>query len=142
MILMWLWWLFYGSDMVIANALSIGSSIGLSERIMGLAVVAIGTSLPELVTTIVAVRKWQCALWLGNIVGSNIFNIWLIGWVTAIIHPIVFSSQTYEDLCVLILATVLFVVMAYVQPRYKVTLLQWVLMIVVYVSYIAYTIFF
>ncbi len=141
MILAWLLWLFYGSEMVIASALNIGSVFWIPERIMGLVVVAIGTSLPELVTTIVAVRKWQCALWIGNIVGSNIFNIWLIGWLTAIIHPITFSSQVYTDLWFLFLATILFILLAYMQPRYKITLLQWVLLIVCYISYVAYSMF-
>ncbi len=140
MILVWLLWLFYGSDMVIVNVLSMGAAFWISERIMGLVVVAIGTSLPELVTTIIAVRKWQCALGIGNVVGSNIFNIGLIGWLTAIVHPVVFSPQTYRDLRALLLFTVLFIGLSYIQPRYKITPLQWVLLIIVYIMYIAYSI--
>lgn len=137
---LWLLWLFYGSDMVITNALLIGSKLWISERIMGLVVVAIGTSLPELVTTVVAVRKWQCSLWIGNIIGSNIFNIWLIGWLTAIIHPITFSPGAYVDLLVLLSATLLFICLAYLQPRYKITRLQWCLLIVCYILYVTYSI--
>lgn len=74
----------------------------MSERVIGLTVVAIGTSLPELVTSLVAARKGQNDIAVGNIVGSNIFNIfWVLG-VSALIHPIQIQSAAFLDIFVCI----------------------------------------
>lgn len=141
MTILWILWLCYGSHLVTQNALAIGTMIWASERIMGLVVVAIWTSLPELVTTIVAVRKWSCNLWIGNIIGSNIFNIWLIGWLTAIIHPIAFSWPSNNDIVFLILTTLVFIISMHISQRHNITRIQGWILIIVYFLCTIYTIF-
>ena len=143
LILMIVWWLLVmilGSSMVVDNAVIIAQKIWLSERIIWLTVVAIGTSLPELITALMAVRKWEWEIGVGNIVGSNILNIGIIGWLTAILHPITFLRPNYFDLFVFLWATVLVLVLLFVGRRYKITRLQWGLFLLLYAVYIGYVV--
>ena len=80
--------LYFGSDWFIEGASEIATTLGISQRIIGLTVLAIGTSLPELFTSIIAARKGETDLALGNLLGSNIFNILLIVGITSIVHPL------------------------------------------------------
>ena len=98
----------FGSDMVVNNATSIATKIGLSERIIALTIIAFGTSLPELVTTIVSSKKGEQDLLLGNIVGSNIFNICVVlGIPVAIFGSITPGSFQLMDIYMLILSALL-----------------------------------
>jgi len=100
----------YGGQMVVDNATTIALSLGLSQNFIGLTIVAIGTSLPELVTSIVATRKGESGLALGNAVGSNIFNILFILGVSAVVSPLTVISETVIDSIILIgVALLLFV---------------------------------
>jgi cation:H+ antiporter len=80
--------LYFGSNWFIDGASNLASELGISERVIGLTVLAIGTSLPELVTSIIAARKGETELALGNLLGSNIFNVLLILGITSIIRPL------------------------------------------------------
>ncbi len=80
--------LYFGSDWFIEGASDIATTLGISQRIIGLTVLAIGTSLPELFTSIIAARKGETDLALGNLLGSNIFNILSIIGITSIVHPL------------------------------------------------------
>lgn len=92
-----------GSDMVVNNAQSIATALGVSERVIALTVIAFGTSLPELVTSIVSARKGETELLLGNILGSNIFNICIVlGVPTVIYGSVIPQSFNYIDLVALI----------------------------------------
>lgn len=93
-----------GSDFVVTGAKEIAEIIGLSDRIIGLTIVAIGTSLPELVTCLAAALKGKADLAIGNIVGSNIFNIQFILGTASIITPIPFENKFFADVAVCILA--------------------------------------
>lgn len=87
----------YGSDLAVDGATAIAKAIGISDRIIGLTIVAIGTSLPELVTSVTAARKGKADLAIGNIVGSNIFNILFVAGLTAVITPVVFAPNFLID---------------------------------------------
>ncbi|MDN3688041.1 calcium/sodium antiporter [Cyclobacterium jeungdonense] len=85
--------LYFGSDLVVGNATSIAQALGVSERIIGVTIIAIGTSLPELVTSVLAALKKETAMALGNILGSNIMNVFSIIGFTAILKPIAVTSN-------------------------------------------------
>ncbi|OIO53050.1 sodium:proton exchanger [Candidatus Peregrinibacteria bacterium CG1_02_54_53] len=96
-----------GGKLTVDSAVTIARSLGLSEALIGLTVVAIGTSLPELATSAVAAFKKKVDIAVGNIVGSNIFNIFLVLGVSATIRPLPFSPASNADLMMVIIATVL-----------------------------------
>ena len=85
--------LYLGSDLFVSNAIFIARSIGISEFIIGVTIVAFGTSLPELVTSLVAILRNQNSISIGNLIGSNIFNVFAVLGITSIIKPLV--SETY-----------------------------------------------
>lgn len=96
-----------GSDFIVTGASNIASAIGLSDRIIGLTIVAFGTSLPELVTCVTAAFKGKADLAIGNIVGSNIFNILFVLGTTALITPVEFETRFLTDTAICILAVIL-----------------------------------
>ncbi|WP_394272566.1 calcium/sodium antiporter [Butyricicoccus sp.] len=96
-----------GSDFAVDGATGIARMIGLSERFIGLTIVALGTSLPELVTSVTAARRGNAGIAIGNIVGSNLFNILFVAGTTALITPVVFESAFVIDSLVAIAAGVL-----------------------------------
>lgn len=91
-----------GANMAVTGAVAIAHSLGLSEALIGLTIVAFGTSLPELVTSLVAVFKKEEDIAVGNIVGSNIFNILFVMGLSGILHPITTGGEIYFDLFVMI----------------------------------------
>lgn len=96
-----------GSDVTVDAANSIATIFGMSERLIGLTIVAFGTSLPELVTSVIAARKGKADIAVGNIVGSNIFNILFVVGTTALIIPVPFAAEFLIDGIIAILAGVL-----------------------------------
>jgi cation:H+ antiporter len=96
--------LIVGSNVFVDQASQLALSMGISEGVVGLTVVAGGTSLPELATTVVAARKGQSALAIGNVIGSNVFNILLILGLTATIHPLQIEGITTIDMAVMLLS--------------------------------------
>jgi cation:H+ antiporter len=84
--------LYLGSDWFISGAMSIANSIGISERIIGITVVSIGTSIPELATSMVAIFNKEKGISLGNLLGSNIFNVFAVLGITSIITPLTVSD--------------------------------------------------
>ena len=99
-----------GSDLVVDGATEIAKVIGISERIIGLTIVAFGTSLPELVTSVTAARRGNADIAIGNIVGSNVFNILFVAGTSALISPIVFESKFVLDTAVATATAVLLLV--------------------------------
>lgn len=99
-----------GSDFVVDGATEIAKVIGISERIIGLTIVAFGTSLPELVTSIAAARRGNADIAIGNIVGSNVFNILFVAGTSALISPVVFESKFVLDTAVATATAVLLLV--------------------------------
>jgi len=99
--------LVFGGRMSVNNAVDIAHQLGISERIIGLTIIAVGTSLPEMATSAVAAYRKNSDIAVGNVVGSNIFNIFLVLPVSALIHPLPFSKTFNTDITVLIAGTIL-----------------------------------
>jgi cation:H+ antiporter len=97
--------LILGGQLVVVNSVEIAKALGVSEKIIGLTIVAAGTSLPELVTSIVAATKKNSDIAIGNVIGSNIFNILLILSISSIIRPIEYNPKFNLDLLILIVGT-------------------------------------
>lgn len=96
-----------GSNVFVDHATNVAYLLGISEGVVGLTVVAGGTSLPELATSVVAARKGQSAIAIGNVIGSNVFNILLILGLTATISPLAIQGITIVDLSVMLVSVVL-----------------------------------
>ena len=104
--------LYYGAILTVDNAIILAESFGLSERIIGITVIAIGTSLPELITSIIAIRKGHTDIGIGNIIGSNIYNILMIMGIGATIAGVSVVSEVFVDYAIMIgFALVLFLVL-------------------------------
>lgn len=127
-----------GGQLVVNSASDIAASFGLSQTLIGLTIVAVGTSLPELVTSIVASRKGQNGLALGNAIGSNIFNILLVMGLSATISPIGVNMQSVWDLVVLIAMSA--VILVYLLIRKKLDRPFGILMVLTYIGFMAYII--
>ena len=97
----------WGGDLVVDSACSIAETFGLSQTFIGLTIVAVGTSLPELVTSMVAAGKGENDLAVGNVVGSNIFNILLILGASATIKPIALDITAVYDTLILVVASLI-----------------------------------
>lgn len=91
-----------GGQAVVYGAKAVAKAFGMSETLIGLTIVAVGTSLPELVTSVVAARKGETGLAVGNVVGSNIFNILFILGVSSAIHPIGVNAASIYDMFILL----------------------------------------
>lgn len=128
----------FGGDVVVDSASKIAAVFGLSQTLIGLTIVAMGTSLPELVTSIVASRKGENGLALGNVIGSNIFNILLVLAASATISPIKVSILSVYDLLCLIAFSVITWVLA--RRKFKISRPEGILMVLLYLGYTAYII--
>ena len=129
-----------GSQLVVNNAAEIAHAVGLSDRIIALTIIALGTSLPELVTTIIAAHKKETDLVVGNIIGSNIFNICIVmGVPVAIFGAITPESFQYVDIIMMILSALLLFIMT--RRDEKVTRREGALMLLVFVAYYGYIVF-
>ncbi len=99
--------LFFGGNFIVDSAVFLAQALGMSEALIGLTVIAVGTALPEIAVVIAAARKGQGAMIIGNVVGSNIFNVlWVLG-LSSIIKPIEYSSMMDSDILFLIIITCL-----------------------------------
>ena len=128
----------FGGDFVVESASSIALSLGMSQNLVGLTIVALGTSLPELVTAIVAARKGEVDMALGNVIGSNIFNILLVLGVAATISPITFIFENIIDILVLTVFSV--IVLYFGFTKHKIDRKEGIIMLLLYVAYLAYII--
>jgi cation:H+ antiporter len=132
--------LVYGADLTLDSAIKVARSLGISERVIGITLLAGGTSLPELAASLVAVSKGHGALALGNVIGSNIANILLILGSCATVTPLAMGSITYIDLGVLFGAAVLLAISARVFGHRVITRMEAVAFLAAYVLYIWYLI--
>lgn len=129
----------WGSDVTVDAATSLAEMFGMSERFIGLTIVALGTSLPELFTSVVAARKGKADIAIGNIVGSNIFNILFVVGTSALIIPVMFATNFIIDCVVAILAGI--VLWACVFGKRKLTRLHGIFMLICYLIYFLYLLF-
>jgi cation:H+ antiporter len=128
----------FGSDLTVDAATSLATIFGMSERLIGLTIVAFGTSLPELVTSVTAAVKGKPDIAVGNIVGSNIFNILFVVGTTAIITPVTYSSTFFADSLAALGAAVLLLVC--VAPKKRLARVGGAVMLVCYAAYFVYLI--
>ena len=125
-----------GSDVAVDAATALAKLAGLSERLIGLTIIALGTSLPELVTSVTAARKGKTDIAIGNIVGSNIFNVLFVAGTTALITPVAYVSGFTVDSIVAILAVVLLFVLLLIQK--KLSRVGGIIMLASYAGYFVY----
>ena len=125
-----------GSDLTVDNASKIAAALGMDDRLIGLTIVAFGTSLPELVTSITAATKGKADIAIGNIVGSNIFNILFVVGTTALITPVTFKSSFLVDSVVAIAAGVLLWIGVWKEQKLKRPV--GIIMLVAYAAYFIY----
>ena len=132
--------LVYGGDRFVAGASGIAASLGMSEAVIGLTVVAAGTSLPELATSITAAVKGKTGIAIGNVIGSNIFNIFLILGLTSTITPLPFGGISMLDLVVMTAAAVLFWLFGWKFGNRIINRAEGFVLVACYIAYIAYQI--
>ncbi len=126
----------FGGDLVVDKACIIARSWGVSQNFIGLTIIAIGTSLPELVTSIVATRKGDSSLALGNAIGSNLFNILFILGMSSVISPLHVLDESVIDCLLLTVSAVILYLFA--RSKKKMTRLEGAICILLYISYTAY----
>ena len=127
-----------GGMLVVNRSVEIASALGMSEKLIGLTIISIGTSLPELATSVVAAFKKNSDLAIGNVIGSNIFNIFLILGICGVIHPIEFSVALNTDLLILAGFTLFLFIAMFTGKKKKLD--RWEALILV-VSFVAYLVF-
>lgn len=125
-----------GGDLVVDSASAIATQFGLSPNLIGLTIVAMGTSLPELVTSLVAARKKEVDMALGNVIGSNIFNILFVLGMAAAISPVEFIMENVIDIVLLLAMSVL--VYAFAWQKKSINRWEGALMLLIYGGYMAY----
>ena len=125
-----------GGDVVVDSAVNIATSFGMSQTLVGLTIVALGTSLPELVTSVVAAKKKEVDMALGNAIGSNVANILMILGIASSISPIPFHMEDLIDICVLVAFSLLIWLFAWTKKRIDKG--EGLVMVVLYVIYVVY----
>lgn len=124
-----------GGDLTVDNAVIIAEALNVSKKIIGVTILAIGTSLPELVTSVSAAYKGKSDLAIGNIIGSNIFNMLFIIGVAAFIKPITYNVSYNIDLIILIAGTLVLSLFAVIPPKNKMTRMNGIIYVLMYALY-------
>ena len=126
------------AEVIVNSAVNISKWLGIGEDLIGLTIIAVGTNVPELVTSIVAVRKGEVDIAIGNLVGTNIYNIFLILGLAATINPITISSNAFID--IIVLAITSFIVYIFIQHKKDINRKEGIIMILLYIIYIVYVV--
>jgi len=132
--------LILGGSWIVKGATAIGRQLGMSESLVGLTIVAVGTSLPELATSALAARKGNVEIAVGNIVGSNIFNIFFVLGVSAIINPLAFMATGNLDLVAVMLASTLLFLFMFTGKHRRLDRWEAAVFILLYALYIGFSI--
>lgn len=130
--------LYFGGDFIVDSATSIATKWGLSQVVIGILVVALGTSLPELATSAVASYKGNADMAIGNIVGSNIFNVFLVLGVSASINPITFNPSINIDLLLAFVATLLLFIFVFTGKGRKIDRKEASIFVLLYFAYVVW----
>ncbi len=130
--------IFFGGNLIVENAMDIALSLGVSNFLMSATLVALGSSLPELVVSLVAIFKRNVDLAVGNIVGSNIFNILYVLGVTSLIKPIALPSFANFDILFLIISTTLLFAFMFTTKEHKISRIEGIIFILLYLGYISF----
>lgn len=126
------------AEVIVNSSVNISKYLGVSEDLIGLTIIAVGTNLPELVTSVVAVRKGESDIAIGNLIGTNIFNIFLILGLSATINPITISKNSFID--IIILGITSFIVYIFIQRRKDINRYEGIIMVLLYIIYIIYVV--
>lgn len=129
-----------GGWLIVENAVQIAQMFGMSEAMIGLTVIAIGTSLPELATSAVAAYKKNADIAIGNVVGSNIFNIFLILGITGTIKPLPFNEANHLDLMVMLTASGVLFIFMFTGKKFMVDRWEGGILVLSYIAYLVYNI--
>ena len=129
-----------GGQLTVSNAVALALTLGITERVVGLTIVAIGTSLPELVTSLVAIKKGEEGIAVGNIVGSNIFNILFVLGISGLVMPLAVDANLIFDIIVLLVCS--FVFLLFARTRTRISRLEGSAMLMIYVAYMVYIVLF
>ena len=126
-----------GGQWIVDSAVKLALKFGMSQSLVGLTIVAVGTSLPELATSAVAARKRNVEIAVGNVVGSNIFNVFFVLGISSVIKPLPFQTRSNIDIGVVILASIL--LFAYMFTGKKRSLDRWegIIFLIIYAAYIS-----
>jgi len=127
-----------GADFVVDSASYIAMAFGMSETLVGLTIVAIGTSLPELVTSLTALKKEENQLVIGNVIGSNIFNILFVLGASSIISPITINPNMIVDIALMLGVTILFFIFGKTQDKYDKK--EGFILVALFIAYMAFAI--
>lgn len=130
--------LIYGGDLFVDKASALASGFGVSDAVIGLTIVAAGTSLPELATSLTAAIKGNSGIAVGNVIGSNIFNVFLVLGCSATIRPLPFGGITLTDLLVLTGASLLFWIFGWFFGNRTITRAEGALLLTGYIGYITF----
>ncbi len=132
--------LIYGGGLLVKSASSIAAKLGMNETLIGLTIVAIGTSLPELATSVVAALRGNSDIAIGNVVGSNILNIFFILGVSGIIKPLPISAESIPDAIIVTLSTLAVLLFAYIGKERRIGRIEGLILLLFYVVYTVYII--
>lgn len=125
-----------GGDLTVNNAVIIAEECGISEKIISLTILAVGTSLPELVTSVTAAIKGNSDIAIGNIIGSNIFNMLLIIGVASVINPIIYNVTYNFEMIILILGVILLSLFPMIPPKDEMNRFNGIIYLVSYIAYV------
>lgn len=125
-----------GGDLAVNNAVKVAQYFNLSEKIISLTILAIGTSLPELVTSVTAAIKGNSDIAIGNIIGSNIFNMLLIIGVSSFIKPISFNTSYNLDLSILVISTLILALFPIIPPKNEMSRINGLIYVILYGAYL------
>ena len=128
----------FGGDLVVDSATKIATTLGMSANLVGLTIVAVGTSLPEFVTSIVAIKKGETEIAIGNVIGSNLFNILLVLGLATVIKPINISILALIDIVFMVIITVLLYL--FMKKDNCLVKKHGIILVAIYIAYMAYTI--
>jgi len=128
--------LIVGADLLVEGAVAVAQSLGLSEAVIGLTIIALGTSLPELATSVVAAVRGEGDIAVGNVVGSNLFNILAILGLSVLVHPIPEAGIAVVDLAVMVALAV--VLLPFMRSGFRLVRWEGVVLLLIYVGYVVY----
>ena len=127
-----------GGELIVKSATSIAQCLGVSDAIIGLTIVALGTSLPELATSCIAAAKGNCDIALGNILGSNIFNVFFILGMSAIVTPLPTYSGLWLDALMFTLGSIFIMLFVYFTKKHEIKRWHGIILLTIYICYLIY----
>lgn len=130
--------LIIGGKLVVDNSIEIATDLGVSQKIIGLTIIAAGTSLPELMTSIVAAMKKNSDIAIGNVIGSNIFNILLILSISSFVNPITYNTNFNQDMLILIGGTLFLILAMFTGKRKRLDRWEAAILLIFYLVYSIY----